>query len=144
MAPRYMLRWHKRTSWRRRGTELGAIDLGAELHSIQKACLAQLVKYKALNLVVVGSSSTMVVFLILFVFVTYLFFCCPDFSFMSLICPSRFISHQVFFVTDLFIRLEFFYPASTAAVCHSAHKLSTSPLVCSANHNKNQMRTLLL
>jgi hypothetical protein len=25
-----VLRWHKWTSWRRRGTELGAIDLGAE------------------------------------------------------------------------------------------------------------------
>ena len=62
MAPRYVLRWHKRTSWRRRGTELGAIDLGAELHSVQKTCLAQLVKYKALNLVVVSSSPTVTVF----------------------------------------------------------------------------------
>jgi hypothetical protein len=44
----------------------------------------------------------------------------------------------------LFIRPDFFNPASTAAVCHSAHKPSTSPLVCSAKHNKNQMRTLLL
>jgi hypothetical protein len=52
----------KRTSWRRRGTELGAIDLGAELHSVQKTCLAQLVKYKALYLVVVGSSPTVGVF----------------------------------------------------------------------------------
>jgi hypothetical protein len=62
MAPRYVLRWHKRTSWRRRGTELGAIDLGAELHSTQKVCLAQLVKYKALNLVVVSSSPMVVVY----------------------------------------------------------------------------------
>jgi hypothetical protein len=58
MAPRYVLRWHKRTSWRRRGTELGAIDHDAELYFIQKTRLAQLVKYKALNLVVVGSSPT--------------------------------------------------------------------------------------
>jgi hypothetical protein len=49
MAPRYVLRWHKRTSWRRRGIELGAIDLGAELYFIQKTCLAQLVKYKVLK-----------------------------------------------------------------------------------------------
>jgi hypothetical protein len=34
MAPRYVLRWHKRTSWRRRGTELGAIDHGAELYFV--------------------------------------------------------------------------------------------------------------
>jgi hypothetical protein len=56
MAPRYVLHWHKRTSWRRRGTELGAIDLGAELDCVHKACLAQLVEHKTLNLVVVGSS----------------------------------------------------------------------------------------
>jgi hypothetical protein len=62
MALRYVLRWHKRTSWRRRGTELGAIDLGAELRYVQKTCLAQLVKYKTLNLVVVGSSPTVGVF----------------------------------------------------------------------------------
>jgi hypothetical protein len=74
MASRYVLRWHKRTSWRRRGAELGAIDLGAELCSVKKAYLAKLVKYKVLNLVVVGSSPVVGVFLILFVFVTYLFF----------------------------------------------------------------------
>jgi hypothetical protein len=58
MAPRYVLRWHERTSWRRRGTELGAIDLGAELSCVHKARLAQSVERKALNLVVVGSSPT--------------------------------------------------------------------------------------
>jgi hypothetical protein len=78
----------KSWSWRRRGSELGAIDLGAELRSVQKTCLAQLVKYKALNLVVVGSSLTVGVFLILFVFVIYFFFCYSYFLFMSLICPS--------------------------------------------------------
>jgi hypothetical protein len=59
--------------------------------------------------VVVGLSPTVSI-LILFVFVTDLFFCCPDFSFMSLICPSRFISYPEFFVfvTDLFIRLDIF------------------------------------
>jgi hypothetical protein len=62
MAPRYVLRWHKRTSWRRRGTELSAIDLGAELRSVQKTCLARLVKHKALKLVVVGLSLTVGVF----------------------------------------------------------------------------------
>jgi hypothetical protein len=59
---------------RRRGTELGAIDLGAELSCVHETCLAQLVKHKALNLVVVGSSHTVGVFLILFVFVTDLLF----------------------------------------------------------------------
>jgi hypothetical protein len=66
-----VLRWPKRTTWRRRGTELGAIDLGAELGSVHKGRLAQLVERKALNLVVVGSSPTVGVF---FVFVTDLFF----------------------------------------------------------------------
>jgi hypothetical protein len=58
MAPRYVLRWHKRMSWRRCGTELGAIHLGAELDCVHKAILAQLVEHKALNLVVVGSNPT--------------------------------------------------------------------------------------
>jgi hypothetical protein len=74
MALRYVLRWHKRTSWRRRGTEFGAIDLGAELDYIHKTCPAQSVGHKAFNLVVVGSSPMVDVFLILFVFVTDLFF----------------------------------------------------------------------
>jgi hypothetical protein len=43
-------------SWRRRGTELDAIDLDAELGCVHKARLAQSVEHKALNLVVVGSS----------------------------------------------------------------------------------------
>jgi hypothetical protein len=54
--PRYVLRWHKRTSWRRRDTELGTIDLGVKLGYVHKACLVQLVERKALNLMVVGSS----------------------------------------------------------------------------------------
>jgi hypothetical protein len=78
MAPRYVLRWHKWTSWRRRGAELGAIDHGAELRSVQKTYLAQLVKYKALNLVVVGSIPTVDVFYNTFC-LCHLFFCCPYF-----------------------------------------------------------------
>jgi hypothetical protein len=66
-----VLRWPKRTTWHRRGTELGAIDLGAELGFVHKGRLAQLVERKTLNLVVVGSSPTVGVF---FVFVTDLFF----------------------------------------------------------------------
>jgi hypothetical protein len=59
MASRYVLRWHERTSWRRCGTELGAIDLGteldaidlgAELDCVHKARLAQSVERKALTL----------------------------------------------------------------------------------------------
>jgi hypothetical protein len=42
----------------RRGAELDAIDLGAELGCVHKARLAQSVERKALNLVVVGSSPT--------------------------------------------------------------------------------------
>jgi hypothetical protein len=56
---------------------------------------------------------------------------------MSLICPSRFISHLDFFVfmTDLFISPDIFfvYPASTAAVCHNGRESSIFPLVCSSN-----------
>jgi hypothetical protein len=46
----------------RRGTELGAIDLGAELCYVHKTCLAQLVEHKPFNLVVVGLSPTMGMF----------------------------------------------------------------------------------
>jgi hypothetical protein len=35
---------------------LGAIDLGAELYFVHRTCVAQLVKHKALNFVVAGSS----------------------------------------------------------------------------------------
>jgi hypothetical protein len=48
----YVLRWHKRTAWRRRDTELGAIDPGTELYFVHRTCVAQLVKHKAFNLVV--------------------------------------------------------------------------------------------
>jgi hypothetical protein len=65
MASRYVLRWHKRTSWCRCGTKLGTIDLGAELDCVHKARLAQLVERKALNLVVVGSSPTVGVLIFL-------------------------------------------------------------------------------
>jgi hypothetical protein len=67
-APRYFnvifgpFTRRKRTSWRRCGTELGAIDLGAELCFVQKTYLAWLVKHKALKLVVVGSSLTVGIF----------------------------------------------------------------------------------
>jgi hypothetical protein len=46
----------------RRGIELGAIDLGAELYYICKTSLAQLVERKAFNLVVVGSNPMMGMF----------------------------------------------------------------------------------
>jgi hypothetical protein len=46
MAPRYVLRWHTRMLWRRRGTELGATDLGAELGSVSTVLLDSY-KYKA-------------------------------------------------------------------------------------------------
>ena len=59
LGARYVLRWHKRTSWRRRGTELSVIDLGAELSYVHKARLAQSIERKALNLVVVGLSPMM-------------------------------------------------------------------------------------
>jgi hypothetical protein len=77
-----VLRWPKRTTWRRRGAELGAIDLGAELDSVHKGCLAQLVERKTLNLVVVGSSPTMGVFLslsLIYFFVVYIFRLCRSF-----------------------------------------------------------------
>jgi hypothetical protein len=110
MAPRYVLRWHKRTSWRRRGTELGAIDYGAELCSVQKTCLAQLVKYKALYLVVVGSSPMVGVFFNTFCLWVHIFVYVADLSVLI------YFSSSFIFVTDLFIRPNFFYPASTAAV----------------------------
>jgi hypothetical protein len=97
-------------------THFGAIGYGAEVRATptwyrarrqdlwrrarmydNKICLAQLVECKDFNFKVVGSSP-MVDVQYFFVFVTNLFFCCPYFSFMSLICPSRFIFHLVFFL----------------------------------------------
>jgi hypothetical protein len=110
------MRWHKRTSWHRRGTELGAIDPGAELYSIQKTCLTQLVKYNALKLVVVGSSPMVCVFNTfclchLFVFLLSIFF-----VYVADLSVLIYLSSSFIFVTDLFIRPDFFYPASTTAV----------------------------
>jgi hypothetical protein len=117
MTPRYVLRWHKRTSWRRCGTELGAIDLGAELHCVHETCLAQSVKHKALNLVVVGSSHMVGVFLIHTFCLChwFVFFCCPDFSFMSLICPSRFF--LFLWPICLFVQVFFLYFLSLSLIC---------------------------
>jgi hypothetical protein len=104
MAPRYVLRWHKRTSWRRRGTELGAIDLGAELRSVQKTCLAQLVKYKALNLVVMSSSPTVAVFNTFCLFHLFVFLLSIFFVYVA----DLSVLIYFIFVTDLFIRPDFF------------------------------------
>jgi hypothetical protein len=101
MAPRYVQRWHTWTSWRRRGTELGATDLGAELGCVltvllenckHKACLAQLVEHKALHLVVLGLSHIVCIS----IFLSLSLIC---FFFMSLMCPYKFISHLDFFLS---------------------------------------------
>jgi hypothetical protein len=42
MAPRYVLRWHDLDAWRRRGTELGATDLGAELDCVINVVVANI------------------------------------------------------------------------------------------------------
>ena len=70
-----------------------------------------------LNPVVVGSSPTGGRFLILFVFVTYLFFLLSIF-FVYVVDLSVMIyfSSSFIFVTDLFIRPDYFNPASTTAV----------------------------
>jgi hypothetical protein len=107
VALRNVLRWHKRTSWRRCGTELGTINLVVELHSVQKTCLAQLVKYKALNLVVVGLSPIVGVFNTfclchLFVFLSIFFVYVADLSVLI------YFSSSFIFVTDLFILPDFF------------------------------------
>jgi hypothetical protein len=96
-------------------TQLGAIGYGAEVRATlaqpndvaptwyrvrrqdlwrraricnSKVCLAQSVECKTFNFEVVSSSSIVDVF--------FYHFCCLYFSFMSLICPSRFIFHLVF------------------------------------------------
>jgi hypothetical protein len=61
-------------TWHRHGTELGAIDFGAELYYVHKNCLAQLVELKAFNLVVVGSSSMIGMFSYFFLSLTLIFF----------------------------------------------------------------------
>jgi hypothetical protein len=101
-----VLRWTKQTTWRRRGTELGAIDLGAELGFVHKGCLTQLVECKALNLVVVGSSPTVGVFLYLSLICFLLsrfFVYVADLSVQIYLSSSFFV-----FVTDLSIHPDIF------------------------------------
>ena len=101
-----MLRWPKRPTWRRRGTELGAIDLGAELSSVHKGCLAQLVERKTINLVVVGSSPTVGVFLSLSLICFLLF---RFFVYVADLSVQIYFSSCFFcFLTDLFIHLDIF------------------------------------
>jgi hypothetical protein len=69
-------------------TQLGAIGYGAEV----RAALAQ--RWTFFNT---------------FVFVTYLFFCCPYFSFMSLICPSWFIFHPILFLWLICLFVQIFF-----------------------------------
>jgi hypothetical protein len=99
MAPRYVLRWHKRTSWHRRGTELAAIDLGAELCCVHKVYLDQLVERKALNLVVVGSKPHGGR-LIFFVFVTDLFFLSRFFVYVADLSVQIYFSSRFFCFCD--------------------------------------------
>jgi hypothetical protein len=61
-----------------------------------KAHLAQSVERNAFNFKVVGLSSTVGIQYFLSLSLIC-FFCCQDFSFMLLICPSKFISHLDFF-----------------------------------------------
>jgi hypothetical protein len=139
MAPRYVLRWHKRTAWRRRGTELGAIDLGAELYFIHRTSVAQLVKLKSLNFVVVGSSPTVSIFLIPFCLChLFVFFCCSDFSFMTLIYPSRFISHLDFFCfCDCFVYLSRFFLSGEQKQISQRTKKYSSRFFYPASKNKS-------
>jgi hypothetical protein len=75
-----------------------------------------LIKYKALNLVVVGSTLTVGV-LIFFVFVIYFFFLLFIFLvYVANLSVLIYFSSSFIFVTDLFIRLDFFYLASTTVV----------------------------
>jgi hypothetical protein len=108
MAPRYVLRWHKRTSWRRRGTEVSAIDLGAELHFVQETYLAQLVNTRLLTLWLWVRAPRWAFFNTfclchLFVFLLSIFFVYVADLFVLVYFSSSFI-----FVTDLFIRPDFF------------------------------------
>jgi hypothetical protein len=75
-------------------TQLGAIGYGAELSYVHKTCLAQLVELKAFNFGC--GSSPMIGMFSYFFFVFDTVFLLSRFSFMSPICPSRFISYPDF------------------------------------------------
>jgi hypothetical protein len=109
------MRWHKRTSWRRRGTKLSAINYGAELRFVQKTCLAQLVKYKALNLVVVGSSPTVGVFNTFCL--CHLFFFVHIFVYVADLSVLIYFLSNFIFVTDLFIRPDFLSGEHNSCIC---------------------------
>jgi hypothetical protein len=58
-----------------------------------------------------------VCFLILFVYVTYLFFLLSIFFvYVANLSVLIYFSSSFIFVTDLFVRPDFFYPASTTTV----------------------------
>jgi hypothetical protein len=108
MAPRYVLRWHNPDDVAQMWHRARRQDLWRRARMCNlKARLAQSVERKVLNLEVVGSSPMVGVQYFLSL---SLFFCCPYFSFMSLICPSRFMSCLDFFVfvTDFFIYPDIF------------------------------------
>ena len=109
MAPRCVLRWHKRTSWRRRGTELGAIDLGAELCYVHKTCLAQLVELKAFNLVVVGSSPMIGMFSYFFLSLTLIFFVVQIFRLCRWFVRLDLFLIQIFCFCDWFVYPSIFF-----------------------------------
>jgi hypothetical protein len=114
MAPRYVLRWHTCTSWRRRGTEIGATDLGAELGCVlrvllesykHKASLSQLVEHKALHLMVLGSSP--IVCILIFLSLLLIFFYAAD------------VSIQIYFSSRFFLSLSSrFFCLSLIFFCH--------------------------
>jgi hypothetical protein len=125
LAPRYVLRWHKQTSWRRRGTELGAINLGAELRSVQKTCLAQLVNTRLLALWSWVRASRWVFFNTfclchLFLFLLFIFL-----VYVANLSVLIYFSSSFIFVTDLFIRPDFFIPRAQqlCATVLTSHQL---------------------
>jgi hypothetical protein len=130
----------------RRDTELGAIDLDAELNCVHKARLAQSVERKALNLVVVGSSPTVgVLILFVFVFVTNLFIFVQIFRLCRWFVRPYLFLMQIFCFCDWFVYSSSFFLSGEHSSCVPQWPQTVNfPLVCSANHNKNQMRTLLL
>jgi hypothetical protein len=73
-----------------------------------KTCLAQLVKYKALNLVVVGSNPTAGVFNTFCLYHLFIFLLSIFFVYVANLSVLIYFSSSFIFVTDLFIRPDFF------------------------------------
>jgi hypothetical protein len=96
-----VLRWHNPDAWRRRGTELGATDLGAELGCVINIFVADMSTKPSLP----TWWSTRLLTLWSWVQTPQFAFLFGFFLFMSLVCPFKFISRNAFNLPSRYVQM---------------------------------------